>query len=308
MLSIVIPVKNGGADLARCLSAIGRQEIDDELEIIVVDSGSSDESVEIARSHGATVLEIPSESFTHGGSRNLGAARSTGDLLVFISQDAYPVDTDWLARLSEPLRIDEAVAGAYGRQLPHTDATPPETYFLDFLYGPTARRQHAVSTAQLSMDATLFSNVNACIRRSLWQKFPFSDDIIMSEDQEWSRSVLLDGHDLVYVPEAAVRHSHNYSLIAALRRFFDSGVSSERAYMAENSESGAVLRKRAVSYALGELRWLWSTGQKAWIPYTAIYESAKMLGLILGINHRRLPLAVKRNLSALPDSWDSAQP
>jgi len=306
MLSIIIPVKNGGDDLERCLSAIDRQEIDDTVEVIVVDSGSSDDSVTVARSHGATVLEIPPESFTHGGSRNLGAGRAAGDLFVFISQDAYPVDTDWLALLSEPLRADEIVAGAYGRQLPHEDATPPETYFLDFLYGPTGRRQRAATTDQLSMDATLFSNVNACIRRSLWQKFPFSDDIIMSEDQEWSRSVLLDGHDLVYVPEAAVRHSHNYTLKAAFRRFFDSGVSSERAYMADNSESGSVLRKRALHYGLGELRWLWSSGQREWIPYTMIYESAKMAGLILGINHRRLPLALKRRFSALPASWNSA--
>lgn len=305
MLSIVIPVKNGGADLERCLSAIGRQEIGEEVEVIVVDSGSSDGSVAVARSHGATIMEIPPESFTHGGSRNRGAAQAAGDLLVFISQDAYPVGTDWLSLLSEPLRGDEAVAGTYGRQLPHEGATPPETYFLDFLYGPTARRQHAASTDQLSMDATLFSNVNACIRRSLWQKFPFSDDIIMSEDQEWSRSVLLDGHDLVYVPDAAVRHSHNYTVMAALRRFFDSGVSSERAYMADNSESGSVLRRRALSYGLGELRWLWSSGQRGWIPYAAVYESAKMGGLILGINHRRLPLALKRRLSALPASWDS---
>lgn len=306
MLSIVIPVKNGGADLARCLGAIGRQEIDEDVEVIVVDSGSTDDSVAVARSHGAAVLEIPSESFTHGGSRNLGAGQAAGDLLVFISQDAYPIDTDWLARLSEPLRADESVAGAYGRQLPHEGATPPETYFLDFLYGPTARRQHAVSADQLSMDATLFSNVNACIRRSLWEKFPFSDDIIMSEDQEWSRSVLLDGHDLVYVSEAAVRHSHNYTVMAALRRFFDSGVSAERAYMAENSESGSVLRKRALNYGLGELRWLWISDQRGWIPYTVIYESAKMVGLILGINHRRLPLALKRRLSALPATWGSA--
>ena len=306
MLSIIIPVKNGGADLERCLTAIDRQEINVPVEVIVIDSGPSDDSVEIARSHGATVLEIPPDSFTHGGSRNLGAGRAAGDLLVFISQDAYPVGSDWLTLLSTPLREDAEVAGAYGRQLPHEDATPPETYFLDFLYGPTARRQRATSTNQLSMDATLFSNVNACIRRSLWQSFPFSDDIIMSEDQEWSRSVLLDGHDLVYVPEAAVRHSHNYTLATAFRRFFDSGVSSERAYMAKNSESGSVLRARALRYGIGELRWLWSTGQRSWIPYAVIYEGTKMAGLVLGINHRRLPLALKRRFSALPGAWSSA--
>jgi rhamnosyltransferase len=157
------------------------------------------------------------------------------------------------------------------------------------------------------MDATLFSNVNAAIRRELWEQFPFSTDIVMSEDQEWSRSAIMAGYSLVYEPLAAVRHSHNYTLVAAFRRFFDSGVSSERAYMADNAESGQVLRRRALAYGWGELRWLWQTHQRAWIPYAVIFEGAKMAGLIAGIHHRRLPLAVKRHFSALPATFQEAQ-
>ena len=130
---------------------------------------------------------------------------------------------------------------------------------------------------------TLFSNVNAAIRRKLWEEFPFSSDIVMSEDQEWSRSAILAGHSLVYEPRAAVRHSHNYTLVAAFRRFFDSGVSSERAYMADNAESGKVLRRRALAYGWGELRWLWQTHQRAWIPYAVIYEAAATLAGVGGI-------------------------
>ena len=155
------------------------------------------------------------------------------------------------------------------------------------------------------METTLFSNVNAAMPREVWQQFPFVEDIIMSEDQDWSRRVLLAGRRIAYEPQAAVRHSHDYTLLAALRRFFDSGASSERAYMAGERESAKVLRAAAIRYATGELRWLWRTGQRRWIPYTVIYESAKMLGLVLGANHRRLPLALKRRLSAMPSFWDS---
>jgi rhamnosyltransferase len=305
MLSIVIPVKNGGSDLERCLDAIRMQQIDDEVEIIVVDSGSTDGSVAVANSRGATVLEIPPESFTHGGSRNLGATHAGGEFLIFISQDAYPTESDWLARLTAPLREDATAAGVYGRQLAHHDASPPEIYFLDFLYGPTPRRQQAAGVAQISMDTTLFSNVNAAIRRELWERFPFPTDIVMSEDQVWSRNVVLAGYALVYEPRAAVRHSHNYTMVAAFRRFFDSGVSSERAYMAQDSESSQVLRRRSIAYGMGELRWLWRTHQRSWIPYSIVYEAAKMAGLIFGINHHRLPLAVKRRFSALPATFQS---
>ena len=65
----------------------------------------------------------------------------------------------------------------------------------------------------------------------MWEEFPFADDIVMSEDQEWSRRVLRAGLDIVYEPEAAVHHSHAYSVLSAMRRFFDSGVSAERSYV-----------------------------------------------------------------------------
>ncbi len=304
MLSVVIPVKNGGSDLERCLRAIAAQQVDEEVEVVIVDSGSSDGSVDVARSHGAVIIEIPATAFTHGGSRNLGAAKARGDLLVFISQDAVPVGEDWLARLVAPLRADPTLAGVYGRQIPHPGAAPPEAYFLDFLYGPHSRRQAVAGVEELSMDATLFSNVNSAIRRTAWEQFPFAENIVMSEDQEWSRRALLAGHSLQYEAEAVVRHSHTYTLKAAFQRFFDSGMSSERAYMADNSESKKVLRRRSVAYATGEVRWLWSTRQLRWLPYTVVYEAAKMLGLILGVNHARLPASLTRRLSGIPAAWN----
>ncbi len=303
MISIVIPVKDGGADLERCLAMIARQRIDDDVEVVVVDSGSSDDSVEIARRFGAVVREIAPAEFSHGGARNVGAGLARGELLVFISQDAFPVDERWLELLTRPLRENRAVAGVYGRQLPHEGARPPEIFFLSFLYGGEGRRQSVRDASQLSMDTTLFSNVNAAMPRALWEAYPFVEDIIMSEDQDWSRRVLLAGYAIVYEPDAAVRHSHDYTLVAAFRRFFDSGVSSDRAYLSGESHSKSVLRTAALRYGKGELAWLWNTGQRRWIPYAGAYEGVKLVGLTLGAHHRRLPRPVKRRLSALPDFW-----
>jgi len=303
MISIVIPVKDGGSDLARCLDRIGEQVLDDEVQVVVVDSGSTDGSVALARSRGALVHEIPAHEFSHGASRNLGASIADGELLVFISQDAYPADEHWLERLTHPLREEADVAGVYGRQLPHAGARPPERYFLDFLYGAEPRLQRAAGPQELTMQTTLFSNVNAAMHRSLWERFPFVEDIIMSEDQDWCRRVLLTGFTVLYEPTAAVCHSHNYTLGAAFRRFFDSGASADRAYLASEGESARVLRAAAVRYARGELEWMWRTGQRRWIPYAVLYETTKMIGLLLGANHKRLPLAAKRRLSSLPGFW-----
>jgi rhamnosyltransferase len=304
MISVVVPVKDGGSDLERCLAGIATQEVADEVEVVVVDSGSSDGSAALARSRGARVHEIAPHEFGHGRTRNLGASLARGETLVFTSQDAVAADRAWLRRLVDPLE-DPAVAGVYGRQLPHDDATPPERYFLAFLYGPTSRVQRLAGIDELTYEHTLFSNVNSAMRRETWESHRFRDELIMSEDQEWSRRVLLEGLSIVYVADACVRHSHSYSLPAAFKRFFDSGVSAERAYVA-GAASRSALRGALVRYARGELTWLWRGGRRRWIPYAAAYELSKLAGLQLGLRHRRLPSALKQRLSAQPGFWDGA--
>jgi rhamnosyltransferase len=303
VISVLIPVKDGGEDLRRCLAGIAAQRSEHEVEVVVVDSGSADGSVELARSAGARVCEIPPSEFNHGATRNLAAELARGDVLVFTSQDAFAPHQGWLAALTAPLAEDDSLAGAYGRQIAHLEATPPERFFMDFLYGERARTQRAAGIHELSMETTLFSNVNSAIRAEVFARFGFVDDIIMSEDQEWSRRVLLAGYALRYVPEAAVHHSHPYTLRQAFRRFFDSGVSSERAYMAGARPSSVVLRRQALRYAREELAWLWGTGKGRWIPYSAAYEAAKFAGLQLGIRHARLPHAMKVRCSALLAYW-----
>jgi rhamnosyltransferase len=285
VISIVIPVKNGGDDLRRCLDAIATQRVDDEVEVVVVDSGSTDGSDTLAEAAGARVHRIPPEEFNHGGTRNLGASLARGDILVFTSQDAHAEGDDWLARLTEPLR-DPVVAGAYARQVAHEGAKPPEEFFLDYLYGPKARVQRAASEVELSMETTLFSNVASAIRRELFEKFRFVDDINMSEDQEWSRRVLLEGYAIAYEPRAVVRHSHDYNLRAAFRRFYESGYSSRRAYASE-AGSLVVVARRWWSMIRAELVWLRERGLLRSLPYVALYEGAKAAGLVTGVLHER---------------------
>lgn len=304
MISVVIPVKDGGSDLVRCLEAIARQRVDDDVEVVVVDSGSQDGSPGRARSFGAHVHSIPPHEFQHGRTRNLGARLAGGEVLVFTSQDAFAASGTWLADLTAPLASDGNVAGVYGRQLPHQGATPPERYFLDFLYGTEPRGQRLAREESLSFEATLFSNVNSAIPRRVWEEHPFAEDVVMSEDQEWSRRVLLAGLEIVYEPSAAVYHSHAYSLAGAMRRFFDSGVSAERSYVAGDASKAALWRAGA-RYARGEMSWLWTTGQRRWIPYAAVYELAKFTGLQLGRRHRSLPRALVSRMSAYTGHSDT---
>ena len=108
---------------------------------------------------------------------------------------------------------------------------------------------------------------------------------------------------IVYEPEAAVHHSHAYSVASAMRRFFDSGRLG-RALLRRTDRAvgrGAAQGRRALR--AGRAPWLWTTGQRRWIPYTAVYELAKFAGLQLGRRHRLLPTAVKTRLSGYPNYW-----
>ena len=148
------------------------------------------------------------------------------------------------SRLSRPRRAPRPTwrARTVGNY-PIPDARPPERFFLAFLYGSVPRVQTAVGEdEELTFEATLFSNVNAAIPRAVLDRFPFRDDVTMSEDQEWSRRVLRAGYALVYEPGAVVNHSHTYTVRTAFRRFFDSGVSAEHSYV-EGDESRAALRR-----------------------------------------------------------------
>jgi rhamnosyltransferase len=304
MISVIIPVKDGGSDLRRCLEGIARQRTQEEVETMVVDSGSTDGSPELARAHGARLLEVEPVGFRHGATRNLAAEAARGEILVFTTQDAYAADEYWLERLRAPLRGDECVAGVYGRQIPHDDASPPERFFLDFLYGPDERLQRAAEPSELSLHTTLFSNVNSAIRRSIWERFPFADDLFFAEDQDWSRRVLLAGYTIRYEPRAAVRHSHAYTLTSAFKRFFDTGASAERGFLAGGLASAKALRREARRYAREELAWLVRTGRRRWIPYAAVYELAKFAGVQLGARHGRLPLWLKQRCSFFPAYWE----
>jgi rhamnosyltransferase len=252
------------------------------------------------------VHEIPAAEFHHGRTRNLGAELARGEIIVWTTHDAYPDSDEWLERLTAPLRSDEPdVAGVYGRQVAHHDASPPERHFLDFLYGTTPRLQRAATEDELTMETTLFSNANSAMPRRLLLDNPFAGDILIAEDQDWSRRMLLAGKAIRYVPEAAVRHSHPYTIFTAFRRFFESGVAGSRTFLAGGRSAQNALRRKGLDYARGELRWLIRSGNARWIPYTCVYEGLKFAGIQLGARHERLPLWLKRRWTRYPD-WFSA--
>ena len=225
-VSIVMPTFNGMRTLPRVFEAVRAQEAVRPVEIVAVDSGSTDGTTDFLEQRGAAVVRVAHDAFNHGTTRNLGVRSSRGDLVVLLVQDAIPSGSEWLAQLIEPFGRDAATAGTFARQQPHADASALTRWALSHwraatdtprVVGPLTTAEWRTLTPAERHDVCVFDNVCSCIRRSAWNRHPFAH-VALAEDLEWARDVLLDGWRLAFVPSACVRHSHERSAAYELRR------------------------------------------------------------------------------------------
>ena len=209
VVTVAVPVLNGARYLDEVLTAVRSQRVDREVEILVVDSGSTDGSAEIARKHDARVHEIPKSEFSHGGTRNLMMELARGDYVAFLTQDATPAHDRWLAALLEGFEQADDVAAVWG---PH-DARPSashmikaemERHFSQWGGGreidvqrlersPTGLAAYRAEPWRL----TFFSSVNCCLSKEAWQRVPFRD-VPYAEDQLIARELIEAGYAKVF--------------------------------------------------------------------------------------------------------------
>lgn len=297
-VSIVLPVWNGAADLRTTLPAIAAQEYDGEVEIIAIDSGSSDDSLKLLREVGARVWEIEQRDFGHGKTRNFGVRQSQNDIIVFLSQDACPVGTHWLGDLVAVLS-DKSIGAAFARQLAQPGATPLEQFFHAEIYPAKSRRVNPKKRAPTPQEV-FFSNVCSAARREVCLRFPFDESLIMSEDQIFARTLLQNGLALQYAANVEVVHSHSYSLGALFRRNFDSGYSL-RGF---NTESPSRSARRLARFWGSEARFL--VKSRAWgtLAQMPLYETTRVAAFVLGGQGGRIPLGLRRKMSLHRAFWE----
>ena len=297
-VSVVIPVLNAHAWLPTLLSALQSQQPTPPLEIILVDSGSTDGTLEEA-TRWPLVRVIPIAHFTHGGARNLGAREARGEFIALLTQDACPADEHWLAHLITALQEPAAVA-ACSRQLPRPDANPMERFFLNDRFPPGPRIVRKAQPGQvLLQEHVFFSNVAALVRRDILLRYPFDEALIMSEDQQFSRDVLQAGFAVVYEPASCVLHSHNYTLEVCLRRYFDSVYSQRKLFQGHGMSTTFRI---GGGYQLREFRHMLAR-HPLWLPYYALYSGAKIVGTLLAHAADVMPRWMARRFSLHRYYW-----
>jgi len=212
VIGVVIRTLNEAALIGTCLETLARQQPGFDLDVLVVDSGSTDATVDIARSHAARIHEIAPDDFDYSTALNVGIERVEGELVLILSAHAIPTDEHWIARMTAPFE-DPKVAGVACRQVPWEGAPWREVARLAREFG-TARHVYRGEDSQ-----ALFSNAASCIRRSVWQQEPFT--LPAAEDLEWSQRVVKAGWSVVYEAETSVYHSHDETPREQARRLLD---------------------------------------------------------------------------------------
>lgn len=300
--SVVIPVKNGGALLVNVLKKVLAQRAPWPFEVLAIDSGSRDGSLERIRELGVRLHEIPPREFGHGRTRNLGARLTQGEIIVFITHDALPADEHWLANLVAAAELAADVAGAFGRHLPYPDCNPATArdmagFFKGF--GEQAncvrmddpeRYRREVGYRQF---LHFFSSNNACIRRSVWERIPLPE-VDFAEDQQWAKAIIEAGYAKAYAPDAVVYHSHNFGVFESYRRAFDESSAFKRYFDYTLLPDVKRLVYHGARLIVRDWKWtaeadLGLSAKLAWQAKTPFLVLAKLAGLYVGSNQDRLP-------------------
>lgn len=329
VVTVAIPVLDGERHLDEVLSAVRAQEVDREVELLVVDSGSRDRSVEIARSHGAVVHEIPRSSFSHGATRNWMVEIARGDHIAFLTQDATPAHEHWLQALLDGFAAADDVALVFGPHRPRPDASHMikaemwrffRSWGEDGIDVQRLDRDDPGQLAAYRREAwrwQYFSDVNGCVARWAWERVPYRP-VPYAEDQLLGREMIEAGFAKAYNPKAEVIHSHDYPPLGFLRRYFDE-YRSLREVLGHVEPFGPRRTLRDVLHLVrADRAYLREVEQRSKaaslrpLMVSARHHAIRQAGAILGTRADRLPRRVRRALSlegrdsftpvAIPDS------
>lgn len=305
-VSIVIPTKNGGELFERVLNAVFSQKTKYEYEVICVDSGSTDDTIDIIKKFPCRLFEIQPSEFGHGKTRNYGAAQGTGEFIIFLTQDALPANDTWLESFIDAMKTDVRIAGGFGIHYPYPDCNVLDNrdlkrHFRNFgdknnvFYIDDFSRYYNDKGYQQYL--AFFSDNNSCLRRSVWEKIPYQD-VNFAEDQIWARQILEEGYKKLYCADAAVYHSHNYPLKTYFQRYYDEFKGIYRVYQWKMFDSFSQIFRQLVAQDKQDYAYITDKNNKIdkklhWLYYAFKRNRYRCIAAYLAGNYVNMPQMVR---------------
>jgi rhamnosyltransferase len=274
--SIIIRACNEQAHIGRLLEGIEQQNRKDH-EVILVDSGSTDRTLEVASQYPVRVVHIHPQEFTFGYSLNQGIAASRGDLIVMASAHVYPVYPDWLEGLLAPFK-DPLVALTYGKQSGNALNKFSEQQIFHHWYPDTSQPHQA---------NPFCNNANAAIRRSLWENQHYDETLPGLEDLDWAHRIMAQGYAISYIAEAEVVHVHDETPTGIYNRYRREAMAFKRLFPQEHynlwnlfhslatniaSDLSQAARQRHLRARAGEIFWF------RWMQFWGTYRGYRQSG------------------------------
>lgn len=273
--SLIVRAYNEEAHIGRLLSGVMQQTVRD-VEIILVDSGSTDATVAIARQYPVKVVTLRPEEFSFGRALNRGCAAARGEFLVFASAHVYPVYQDWLEQLLAPFAAPEVVL-AYGRQRGAPSSKYSERQVFETWYPATSqpRQRHPFA-----------NNANCAVRRWAWEILPYDETLTGLEDLAWAKRALAEGGELAYVAEAEVIHVHDETAGQIYRRYWREALALKRIFPEERLTLGECLQLLVRNVAADAYH-AWHDGEGLWrLGEIAQYRLMQFAGTYRGLNYK----------------------
>lgn len=304
-VSLIIPTWNGGKWVDALLTMLAQQTLL-PAEILLVDSGSTDESVAIIQQHqrilpNLRLAEIAQQDFDHGGTRTWAARQTQGEILIYMTQDAIPATKNSLELLVQPLLDNKKIVASYGRQLPASDASFFSAHLRQFNYPAQSQLRSREDAPRFGFKTIFISNSFAAWRREpLAEQGFFPEQLLFGEDTLALAKLLTKGYYVQYSSEATVFHSHNYSLWQDVKRYFDIGVfhAEHQEWLMQFGGPGGTGR----NYVRSELRLLLEQRRYKLLPEWFCRNLGKFVAYHLGKRQHLFPKSLAKKLSMNP-AW-----
>ena len=287
-IDVIIPTYKPGIEFEKLIGRLQNQEYPIH-KIIIINTRTDIFPKELDRSnYEIEITHIEPDQFDHGGTRNMGAGMSDADIVVYMTQDAIPVDEKLIGTFAKIFEENPDIGIAYGRQLPREECNIIERYTRRFNYPEKSLIKTKEDLPRLGIKTFFCSDVCAAYRRNyLLSAGGFEDPTIFNEDMIFAGKRIYAGDKVAYVAEAKVIHSHNYTGRQQFHRNFDLAVSQ-----AQHPEvfEGVPSEGEGIRMVKATAKYLVRNGYP-WKVFTLVYQSGcKYIGYFLGKRYEKLPM------------------